>query len=202
MKKTIMKIAVLLTLAGGAALTACDGAASLGRKIEGEWSGSPMRVDRKLADDLTMTPTFRFEKGGGLTVIAQLSAMMPVNSPIDSLGTSAVSATAAGMATVRGTWRATDDDDVDLVFDMSTLDVTMDPDVEFELANIWTSGDVPTTRTVSDPVRRAFVKQMTDGFANTLRRLDELDDVHVDKSGNQLTAKFLKTKQTLVRVVD
>lgn len=200
MKKTMMKIAVLSALVAGTALTACNGAASLGRKVEGEWSGSPMRVDRKLADEMTMTPTFRFAQGGELTVVAQLAVMMPVNSQIDSLGTSAVSATAAGMATVRGTWRATDDDDIDLTFDMSTLDITMDPDVEFELANIWTASDVPATRTVSEPVRRAFVKQMTEGMTNTLRKLDELDDVRVDKSGTFMTAKFLKTKQTLSRV--
>ncbi|MDE6514267.1 MAG: hypothetical protein K2L05_08805 [Muribaculaceae bacterium] len=200
MKKTMMKIAVLSALLAATALTACDGAASLGRKIEGEWSGTPMRVDRKLADEMTMTPTFRFAKGGELTVVAQLAVMMPVNAPIDSLGTSAVSATAAGMATVRGTWRATDDDDIDLTFDMSTLDITMDPDVEFELANVWTASDTPSTRTVSEPVRRAFIKQMTEGMTNTLRKLDDLDDVRVDKSGTFMTAKFLKTKQTLSRV--
>ncbi|MDE7334881.1 MAG: hypothetical protein K2N10_01035 [Muribaculaceae bacterium] len=200
MKKTMMKIAVLSALVAATALTACDGAASLGRKIEGEWSGTPMRVDRKLADEMTMTPTFRFAKGGELTVVAQLAVMMPVNAPIDSLGTSAVSATAAGMATVRGTWRATDDDDIDLIFDLSTLDITMDPDVEFELANVWTASDTPSTRTVSEPVRRAFVKQMTEGMTNTLRKLDDLDDVRVDKSGTFMTAKFLKTKQTLSRV--
>ncbi len=196
----MLKIAVMLALVGGTALTACNGAASLGRKVEGEWSGSTMRVDRKLADEMTMTPTFRFAKGGELTMVAQLGVMMPVNSPIDSLGTSAVSATAAGMATVRGTWRATDDDDIDLTFDMSTLDITMDPDVEFELANVWTASDVPTTRTVSEPVRRAFVKQMTEGMTSTLSKLDELDDVRIDKSGKLMTAKFLKTKQTLSRV--
>ncbi len=200
MKKTMLKIAVMLALVGGTALTACNGAASLGRKVEGEWSGSTMRVDRKLADEMTMTPTFRFAKGGELTMVAQLGVMMPVNSPIDSLGTSAVSATAAGMATVRGTWRATDDDDIDLTFDMSTLDITMDPDVEFELANVWTASDVPTTRTVSEPVRRAFVKQMTEGMTSTLSKLDEFDDVRIDKSGKLMTAKFLKTKQTLSRV--
>lgn len=196
----MLKIAVMLALVGGTALTACNGAASLGRKVEGEWSGSTMRVDRKLADEMTMTPTFRFAKGGELTMVAQLGVMMPVNSPIDSLGTSAVSATAAGMATVRGTWRATDDDDIDLTFDMSTLDITMDPDVEFELANVWTASDVPTTRTVSEPVRRAFVKQMTEGMTSTLSKLDEFDDVRIDKSGKLMTAKFLKTKQTLSRV--
>lgn len=196
----MLKIAVMLALVGGTALTACNGAASLGRKVEGEWSGSTMRVDRKLADEMTMTPTFRFAKGGELTMVAQLGVMMPVNSPIDSLGTSAVSATAAGMATVRGTWRATDDDDIDLTFDMSTLDITMDPDVEFELANVWTASDVPTTRTVSEPVRRAFVKQMTEGMTSTLSKLNELDDVRIDKSGKLMTAKFLKTKQTLSRV--
>lgn len=204
MNRMIMKVAVLLALGAATALTSCDGKASLAKKIEGEWSGAPMRVDRKLADEMTMTPTFRFERqgsatGGELTMLAQVSVMMPVNAPIDSAGTTAVSATAAGLATVRGTWRATDDDDIDLSFDMSTVDITMDPDVEFELANIWASADVPTTRTVSEPVRRAFVKQMTEGFKATLSKLDDLDDIHFQQPGNQFTCEFLKSKQVLHR---
>lgn len=204
MNKIMMKVAVIAALGAATALTACDGKASLAKKIEGEWSGAPMRVDRKLADEMTMTPTFRFERQGSatageLTMLAQVSVMMPVNAPIDSAGTSAVSATAAGLATVRGTWCATDDDDIDLSFDMSTVDVTMDPDVEFELANIWASADVPTTRTVAEPVRRAFVKQMTDGFKATLSKLDELDDIRFQQPENQLTCKFLKSKQILHR---
>lgn len=204
MKKLLLKLSCVLALGTCAALTACDDASSLAKKIEGEWSGNAMRVDRKLADEMTMTPVFRFERqgsssGGELTVVAQLSVMMPVNAPIDSLGTSAVSATAAGLASVRGSWRATDDDDIDLTFDMSTLDITMDPDVEFELANVWTASDTPTTRTVGEPVRRAFVKQMTDGMTATLKRLDDIDDIHINKENNSLTCKFLKQKQTLTR---
>lgn len=204
MKKLLLKLSCVLALGTCAALTACDDASSLAKKIEGEWSGNAMRVDRKLADEMTMTPVFRFERqgsssGGELTVVAQLSVMMPVNAPIDSLGTSAVSATAAGLASVRGSWRATDDDDIDLTFDMSTLDITMDPDVEFELANVWTASDTPTTRTVGERVRRAFVKQMTDGMTATLKRLDDIDDIHINKENNSLTCKFLKQKQTLTR---
>lgn len=205
MKKLLMKLSCMLALGACVALTACDGASSLAKKIKGEWSGNSMRVDRKLADEMTMTPVFRFErqgsaKSGELTLVAQLSVMMPVNAPIDSAGTSAVSATAAGLASVRGTWRATDDDDIDLTFDMSTLDITMDPDVEFELADVWTATDTPTTRTVAEPVRRAFIKQMHDGMNGTLSRLDEIDDIRFNKEANSLSCKFLKQKQNLTKV--
>ena len=200
-----MKLSCMLALGACVALTACDGGSSLAKKIEGEWSGNSMRVDRKLADEMTMTPVFRFERQGSatrgvLTLVAQLSVMMPVNAPIDSAGTSAVSATAAGLASVRGTWRATDDDDIDLTFDMSTLDITMDPDVEFELADVWTATDTPTTRTVAEPVRRAFIKQMHDGMNGTLSRLNEIDDIRFNKEANSLSCKFLKQKQNLTKV--
>lgn len=192
-------VGMILTVAG------CQTASSLAKDVEGDWSGNTVRFSKKSDINGDFTPTFRFSrqgnsKGGALELMAQLSVMMPVNAPIDSAGTSAVSATAAGMATVRGTWFASDDDEIDLRFDMSTLVVNMDPDVQFELANIWTSTDTPTERTVPEAVKKAFVKQMTDAMTYTLQRLDELDDVHV--KDNLMTAKFLGQRQTMSRIYD
>lgn len=200
-----MKFTLLGMICAVALLTGCETASRLAKKAEGDWSGNPVRFSKKTDINGEFTPVFRFirngsSKGGDLELSAQIAVMMPVNAPIDSLGTSAVSATAAGIATVRGSWYATDDDEIDLRFDMSTIVVNMDPDVQFELANIWASSDTPVERIVPEAVKKAFVKQMTDGMTYTLQRLDELDDVKVNN--NLMSAKFLGQKQTLSRVYD
>lgn len=206
MKHFLLKLFCVLLLAACAVstFTSCDSPGRLASRVAGEWSGAPMRVDRKLANEMTLIPVFRFQpgskKGGEVTLLARVSVMMPVNAPIDSTGVTAVSATASGLATVRGTWRATDDDEIDLAFDPATIDVTMDPDVEFELADVWTSNDVPTTRTVSEAVRKAFVKQMSEGFSTTVRALGEIDDIRLSKPYDQMSCKFLKHRQTLKRL--
>lgn len=203
MKHSFLKVAAIAVAGLFITLTGCETASRLAKNISGEWSGTPVRFSKKTDINGEFTPIFRFEqngntKGGDFTLSAQLSVMLPVNAPIDSLGTDAISATAAGIATVRGTWIASDDDEIKLRFDMSTLVVNMDPDIQFELANIWTSTDTPTERTASDAVRKAFTKQMTDGMTYSLGRLDELDDIHIKE--NLMTAKFLGQKQTLSRI--
>lgn len=203
MKNSLFKFSLIAVIGGFAALAGCQTASMLSKKVEGDWSATPIRFDKKTGIDGTFTPIFRFERqgdsrGGDLTVSADLSVTLPVNAPIDSLGTTAVSATAAGSATVRGTWRATDDDEIDLTYDMSTLVVNFDPAVQFELANIWASADVPTERTVPDAVKNAFIKQMTDGMTFALQKLDEIDDIHI--KDNLMSCKFLKEKRTLNRV--
>lgn len=200
-----LKFSLIALTAALATLAGCRTATSLAREVEGDWSGTPLRMTKKVVADGTFTPVFRFvraesQPGGEFELSAQLSVTMPVNAPIDSLGTTAVSATASGLATVRGVWSADDDDEIDLTFDLATLVINMDPDVQFELANIWAATDVPTSRTVAEPVKKAFVEQMTEGMTDVVRRLDDIDDIHVKE--NLMSCKFLGSKQTLNRVFE
>lgn len=205
MKNSWLNFTLIALVGTLATLAGCQTASLLSKKVEGDWSGTPVRFAKKTDVTGTFTPVFRFErqgdsKGGDLIMSAQLAVTMPVNAPIDSLGTTAVAATAAGLATVRGTWFASDDDEIQLHFDYSTLVVNMDPDVQFELANIWTANDTPSERTVPDAVKKAFVKQMTDGMNAMLHRLDELDDIRI--KNDLMTCKFLKEHHTLSRVFE
>lgn len=205
MKNSFFKFSLIAVIGVLATLAGCQTASMLSKKVEGDWSATPIRFDKKTGVDGTFTPVFRFQRqgdtrGGDLTVSANLSVTLPVNAPIDSLGTTAVSATAAGTASVRGTWRATDDDEIELTYDMSTLVVNFDPDVQFELANIWASTDVPTERSVSTAVKNAFVKKMTEGMTSSLHNLDDIDDISI--KDNLMSCKFLKEKRSLNRVFD
>lgn len=164
-----------------------------------------MRFSKTTDINGEFTPTFRFERqgdsnGGDLTMSIPLSVMMPVNAPIDSLGTTPISATAAGIATIRGSWIASDDDEVDLRFDMSTLVVDMDNDIEFEYANVWASADTPSIQTVPDAVKKAFTKQMNDAVTFEIQRINKLDDISI--KDNALTCKLFDQHLTLTRIYE
>lgn len=204
--KNFAKLTLITAFAAFFAVAGCETSGRLAKKIDGDWSGTPVKFNKKMPVNGEFTPVFSFTKtsgaGGDVTLSAQMAVMIPVNAPIDSLGTTAVSATASGVATVRGTWLADDGDDIDLAWDLSTLVVNMDPDVEFELANVWTSTDVPTTRTVSDAVKKNFVRQMTDGMTAALKEIDDIDDIKFVESDTRLNCKFADMRQTLRRVFE
>lgn len=193
-------LATVVALAG---FTSCHSADKLAQEVEGDWSGTPIRFAKKTMVNGEFTPTLSFvrngeAKGGDVTITAMLSVTLPVNAPIDSLGTTAVSATAAGIATVRGTWEVRDDDDIRLNLDKSTLVIDVDPSVEFELTDIWSSSDVPAERKASDAVLKAFEKEMSKGMEWALRELDEVEDVKI--KDNLMTCELADSHQTLNKI--
>lgn len=203
-----VRLSMIALVAALAALSGCETPGRLSRRVEGQWSGVPMNFDKKTMIDGEFTPTFRFERidgvrnGGNFTMTAMVNVTMPVDAPIDSLGTTPVSASASGLATVSGTWVADDTDDLDLIYDLTTLVVNMDPDVQFEYANIWTSGDLPASSKVPVAVRRAFEKQMTDGLTASIDEIDDLDDISFNKDETMMNCKLDDRKQTLTRIYE
>lgn len=200
-----LKFSTMILIVAVASFMGCTTSSDLAERVTGQWSGTTMEFKKKTMINGSFTPTFRFDRtesqsGGAVSMTAMVSVTMPVDAPIDTLGTTAVSATASGLATVSGTWEAEDGDEVKLHFDMSTLVVDVDPDVNFELANVWTSTDVPTERTVPAAVYKSFEKQMTEGLTSSLKRLDEIDDIQV-KDG-LMTCKYLGKPQTLHRIFE
>lgn len=201
----ILKFSSIILIVTVASILGCTTSSDLAEKVSGQWSGTTVEFKKKTMIDGSFTPTFRFDRAegqsnGAVTISAMVSVTMPVNAPIDSVGTTAVSATATGLATISGTWKADEGDEIKLHFDMSTLTIDLNPMVNFELANIWAANDIPTERTVAPAVYKSFEKQMTDGLTASLQSLDELDDIAI-KDG-LMTTKYLGQTRTLNRIFE
>lgn len=184
-------------------VTACDSPSHLASKIEGAWSGTSERFDKRIVGDGTYTPVYEFSRpdnrpDGTVSMTAQVSVTMPINSQVNAEGTAPVSATAAAVATVSGVWTATDEDEVKIAFDPSTLTVTMDPDVQFAIADVYTTFDTDSTATVSAQVMKAFREQVIRGMDEVISRVDEFDDIHFN-SDAMMTTKVGKTRRTFAR---
>lgn len=198
-----MALSLLSVVAAVAFTTACESPTRLASKIEGTWSTSPQRFDKEIVGQGTYTPVFQFTRSdrrpeGSVVISAQLSVTMPVNAPVDSLGAAPVSATAAGLATISGIWTADDDDELKIALDPSTLDITMDPDVQFAIADVFTDYDTDSISKVSPQVMRAFAEEARRGMTDVISRINELDDIDF-QSDAMFTAKLNGTKLTFAR---
>ena len=183
--------------------TACESPSRLASKIEGIWSGSSERFDKQVVGDGTYTPVYEFSRSdnrpeGTVTLSAQVSITMPINSQVNAEGTAPVSATAAALATVSGYWIADDEDEVKIAFDASTLAITMDPDVQIAIADVYTAFDTDSVATVPAPVMKAFREQVNRGMNAVISRTHEFDDIRFPADAI-MTAKVGKTRQTFAR---
>lgn len=183
--------------------TACESPSRLAAKIEGIWSGTSERFDKQVVGDGTYTPVYEFSRSdnrpeGTVTLSAQVSVTMPINSQVNAEGTAPVSATAAALATVSGYWIADDEDEIKIAFDASTLTITMDPDVQFAIADVYTSFDTDSVATVPAPVMKAFREQVSRGMNDVISRTHEFDDIRFPADAI-MTTKIGKTRQTFAR---
>lgn len=183
--------------------TACESNTRLASRIEGSWSGTPQHINRTVVSEGTYTPVFEFSRDGKspdgkLLMTAQLSVTMPVNAPVNETGAAPVSATCAALATVSGLWTVTDDDEVKIAFDPRTLDITLDPDIQFAVADVFTDYDTDSTATVPPAVMHAFQQQMHRAMTDIISHTDELDDIRF-RSPSILSTKIGKDRITLSR---
>lgn len=204
--RTSVSVCFLAIVGSIAFITSCESPERLASRLEGAWSGVPERFDKEIVGDGTYTPVYEFTRPdkrpeGNVTLAAQVSVTMPVNAPVDSLGTSPVSATAAAMATVSGIWIADDDDEVKIAFDPSTLTITMDPDVQFEIADLFTSYDTDSVATVPTPVMKSFQEQIRKGMNDVISHINEFEDVNF-KGEAMMTCKIQKRRLTLSRTAE
>lgn len=201
--KLSMAISVLSVAAAVAFSTACESPTRLASRIDGTWSTSPEKFNKEVVGQGTYIPVLEFSRPdkrpeGAVILTAQLSITMPVNAPLDSMGAAPVSATAAGMATISGIWTANDDDEVKIALDPATLDITMDPDVQFAIADVFTDYDTDSVSAVSPQVMRAFAEQARQGMTDVIAHFNELDDIKF-QSDAMFTAKLNSRRLTFAK---
>lgn len=205
-----LRTSFLLSLAAIAGaiifVTACDSPGRLASKIEGTWSGMPQRITTDQPGEATYMPMYTFERDnsrpeGRIVLAAEVSVMLPVDAPVDSLGAAPISATANAQATVSGIWTATDDDEIKIAFDPTTLVITMNPELTYSVADVFTSTDTDESVKPSAAVMRAFSEQIRRDMNTVIAAHYELDDIEF-RSDNMLTCELQKRHITLSRVTE
>lgn len=175
-----------LILAAGALMMvagACTDGSKLAGEMEGSWSGAPERFTVSEAATATMTPIYTFElgsdnqKGGDVTVAMMVSAIMPVNSPMDQV-VLPFQVTVSAVGTVEGAW-SVDGDDVNLDLNLNTLNVNVNPD------NVTTADDALTDQTMSywqtnrPAVAKNLESQISAALGTRLLAMRRFEDVKI-----------------------
>ena len=89
------------------------------------------------------------------------------------------SLSASGRATLSGSWRATDDDDVALILDTNTLNVTVDPDAVIMTVNTIGETNQPAIDSLKPQIVNVLQMQMSQAIRNKLMTIKRIDDIKI-----------------------
>ena len=179
MKKIFASIAAALMILG---LSSCDSRQALAKDINGSWSASP---DKITETEFMTTGVIRIvdfikapsQAGGDLTMssLVSVSSQLP---PTDSI-TQPVNMTASGVASIRGTWAANDDDEIIIVLDPETFSVQVDPSAVVLNVNTLTGQNTPDLASMKPGVVEMVRNQINTAVRNDFFSIQKIDDIKI-----------------------
>lgn len=212
-----MKAKLFLGMAAAAllALTACDNSSKLADNVVGTWVGTPTQMTKphkegkghkddgakpdKAMAQVTCTPILTFTKtdgtnGGDITIEGNYTIDQQLQSAALAVP---LKATISGAAKAQGTWKATDDDDIEVTIDSSLTEVAMDTasvNVQFaQLTDIPADQLIPIKEMISENV----ASTATDIIKARIAKVKKLDDVKI--VDNTLKLELGHTDLTLTK---
>ena len=161
-------------------LSSCDGRQTLAKEINGSWSASPDRITETATMSTGVIRIINFvrtpsEAGGDLI----MSSLVSVSSQLPRTDSVAqpVSMTASGIASIRGTWAAQDDDEIIVVLDASTFNVEVDSSAVVLTSNYVfneSTSDLATLKpSAVEMVRNQITQAVRDDFFS-IRKIDDI----------------------------
>lgn len=162
----------------------CNEKARLASEVEGTWSAAPSSLANNASGDYTVIDTYTFTRdasggeGGSVMITGMLNGVMASTHPVLSLD-QPISTSVSGTATITGTWKAVDDDEIAVMLDPTSLKVTVNP-VEMVLtSNILTDATAnkpeEMSASVADKAKMEFERVLRPYYT----RINHLDDVKV-----------------------
>lgn len=163
-------------------LTSCDEKSKLADQMSGTWSSAPEQLVDNSASSATIIETYSFIRdtdraGGELTLTALISITGQVN------GTDAFlqpfSMTAAGMASISGSWEAVSDEDVNIHWNDSTLSVSVDPSAVVLTSNVITGQTTPQLDSIKPQLAQSINAQITQAVKLRFLGTRKFEDIKV-----------------------
>ncbi|MDE6093381.1 MAG: hypothetical protein K2F61_01210 [Muribaculaceae bacterium] len=194
---TCIAAATLLT-----ALAACDSEAKLAREVTGTWASTPEKLidsDALSAATIHMiqfTPSLSDNKSGDLQMTELISVTNAVQTDTISI-LEPYSVSAAGLATLNGSWAVIDDDEISLHLDESTLDVSIDPDATLLSINELTNATTTSVDSLKPIVTANLKRQITQLVKNRIFDINKIDDIKI--TGNLMSCEINRRDITFRR---
>lgn len=201
--KNIIKL-FLAIVAVGVSLTGCDSKSKLARDLEGTWASErPIALQTPDFLSANVTNFMQFIPQNGVNNptegILQLSAIYSVTSmaqPSDSI-VQPYSYTASVIASISGQWKVKDDDEVDVVLDGSTYNVSVDPQGVVLEDNILTGANESFIDSIKPALAKAILSKIPSLTNNKLFNINEIEDIRV--KNNELKCEIQDRDYKFVR---
>lgn len=170
---------------GAAIVTSCDSKARLAENIQGIWSGNPEKILDTGAESASMTRMIEFSPDevtteGTITMTA-LITVENVIAASDSI-IAPLTITASGTATITGTYQVTDNDDVSVILDGTSLSVAVDPDAVQLNYNVLTDESAPALENLKPAAAMLARQQISRAAQNAFFNISEIEDIHINKN--------------------
>lgn len=178
----IMKTKYLLVSATLIAmgLTACDSETRLAKDLEGSWTGAPQQLVDDANASATYIPVYTFvksdkEAGGTVTIDALISTAGSTAS--GTVGQ--VNMSASGRASVSGKWRATDDDEIVISLEPTSLQVSVDPEAVEMSVNPLSDTTLPAVDSLKPAMVPVVRTMMKTAMQRKFVELNKIDDIKI-----------------------
>ena len=193
-------IAAALLMTG---LASCDSKQTLAKEINGSWSASPDRIADTEAMSTCIVRIVDFDKApsqaGGdmiLSGLVSVSSQLPVSESVQQ----PVSLTAGGVASIRRTWLAHDDDEIVVVLDPETFTVNVDSSAVVLTTDILTGDDAPDLALLKPSAVAMVRQQITQAAQTDFFSIHKIDDIKIHD--NMMSCEINDRDITLRRQID
>ncbi len=173
--RTITIVMILLAIVG---IQSCGGSASkLSREIDGQWTSRSenLNVPRASASQATFTYLFHRnagENGGTVKLSALIDVALPAGND-QGASHEPLSVCATAVATASGTWRATSDDEIYLMVDPASVEVSVDPTAVVARGRGDSNSPTDTIPAAASMIRHEIAKAVERKVA-TMHRLNDI----------------------------
>lgn len=151
--------------------------------VTGVWSGMPTRINTvSAASDATAQYSFAFgstdKNGGDISISALIDANQPVSASVLTTDVP-YEVSVASTATINGSWRYEDDDDIIIALDPSTLNVRVDPHGVTFSTDILTATQQPQLDSLTATTAAAWQVSLTKAMTEEFRKFNKISDIKI-----------------------
>ena len=188
MKHLFLNMAIAGALV--AALASCDSKSKLAESVAGTWASQQQTIANDAQGVTSGNDIFSFQvtdknkEGGTVSIASTLSlthaadALTPADAPF--------STSVAATASISGTWKAIDDDELLITLDPNSLQVAVDPDAVALTSNPLTGVDQSKIDSLRPQMARFYQTELTNTLRAHYSQYTRIDDVKTKENGSIL----------------
>lgn len=177
-----------ITVALAIIMNSCDSKAEMAKNLEGTWASNvvPVEIPNTLSATALYMMNFTPQNGVADPVKGDFKTSVLINvvtmAPQSDLIVQPYSVSASAIASIDGTWKATEDDEVMLSLDPSTIKVKVDPSDVVLSDNILSGENEASADTISTVLAQHVKNLVTNTYRRKFLMFNKIEDIKIKKN--------------------